>query len=142
MSNLKEKDLKTEFDAVVHYIENLDEVRLSEELSNYKMYNGFSKSMFVFLIGEAFVKFASAGDSHLISSEGYCGAETCNYKCTGFSFKGNSSGCYMNMVIEEADGKVVDITECVEFCLIDEEKIFSKEKLIRIDTTEKGVNLF
>ena len=55
----------------------------------------------------------------------------CNYKCKGFSFVGNNSGNYMDLIIEIEDGKVIDMYECTYFKTKIETEI--KNKRVEID---------
>ena len=56
-----------------------------------------------------------AGDTFLQCHSGFCNSKLCNYKCKGYSFIGNHSGNYLDMIFEIKDGVVQDMYECSEF---------------------------
>ena len=74
------------------------------------------------------------GDTYLHRFQGYCNSELYNYKCGGFSFVGNSSGNYMDLIVDINDGVVHDMYECSEFKISDRE--VKKRTRIKIDERE------
>ena len=56
-----------------------------------------------------------AGDTILQCHSEFYNLKLCNYKCKSYSFIGNHSGNYLDMIIEIKDGVVQDMYECSEF---------------------------
>jgi hypothetical protein len=46
---------------------------------------------------------------------GYCDPKDCNYMKAGFSFVGNKSKQYMDLIFEIESGLIADLYECTEF---------------------------
>ena len=108
-------NLKTQADTVIYFIERLDIDMVDAFLDNKKTYQDFEKSKFIKKFGIAFDEFINSGDTFLNKYSGFCNAEICNYKCKGFSFIGNSSKNYFDLIIDIEDGVVQDIYECTQF---------------------------
>jgi len=107
--------LKTQAQAVVHFIEQLDIEMVDTLLDDMLEYQDMDKDIFINKLGDAFNEFIESGDTRLNSTKGLCDSVICNYKCKGFSFVGNNSGNYMDLIIEIKDGKVIDMYECTYF---------------------------
>ena len=105
---------------------------VSDILEDNRTYQDFEKSLFVHKLGNAFDEFIKAGDTFLKCHRGFCNSKLCNYKCNGFSFTGNFSGNYLDMIIEIKDGIVQDMYECSEFKI--QAKGIKKNDRIVIDT--------
>ena len=88
---------------------------VSDILEDNRTYQDFEKSLFVHKLGNAFDEFIKAGDTFLQCHTGFCNSKHCNYKCNGFSFTGNFSSNYLDMIIEIKEGIVQDMYECSEF---------------------------
>ena len=72
------------------------------------------------------------GDTFLQCHSGFCNSKLCNYKCNGFSFTGNFSSNYLDMIIEIKEGIVQDMYECSEFKM--QEKGIKKNERIVLHT--------
>ena len=107
--------IKTQADAIIYFFQRLDIDMVSDILVDNRTYQDFEKSLFVHKLGNAFDEFIKAGDTFLQCHTGFCNSKLCNYKCNGFSFTGNFSGNYLDMIIEIKDGIVQDMYECSEF---------------------------
>lgn len=134
--NLIQKPLNSQPDAVIHFLQKMDVEMVNDILDDNKTYQDFEKPIFIHKLGDAIDKFIEGGDTFLKCDTGLCNAKTCNYKCTGFSFIGNNSGNYMDLIIEIKEGIVHDMYECAEFR--NATSTIVKMKRIRIHNFEIG----
>lgn len=125
--------LVTQVDAVIYFLQKLDIEMVSDILEDSRTYQDFEKSIFIHKLGNALDEFIGAGDTFLECYSGFCNARICNYKCSGFSFIGNNSNNYFDLIIENKKGVVHDIYECTEFKSL--ETGYQKEKRVRIDNS-------
>lgn len=125
--------LETQVDAVVYFIQKLDIDMIDDILDPSKSYQNFEKPIFIHKLGIAFSKFIELGNNFLETSKGFCDSEICNYKCSGYSFVGNNSGHYLNLIIDVKNDLIRDIYECSEFSLSEDGKKFRNSKRIEID---------
>lgn len=125
------KDIKTQSDAVLHFLKNLDIEMIDLILEPNQTYQDFDKHIFVKKLGGALDEFIQSGDTYLIIYPGQCNSKICNYKCKGFTFIGNNSGNYFDLIIDIKDGIVQDIYECTVFKNLN--NIGIKNKQIKID---------
>lgn len=123
--------LKTQAQAVVHFIQQLDIEMVDSLLDNNLEYQDMRKDIFINKLGHAFNEFIESGDTCLNSTKGCCDSVLCNYKCKGLSFVGDNSGNYMDLIFEIENGKVVDMYECTDFKTKVDTKI--KNKRVEID---------
>jgi hypothetical protein len=100
-------------------------------LEDNRTYQDFEKPVFIRKLDYALEEFIQAGDTFLHRHNGFCNSENCHYKCKGFTFIGNNSGHYFDLIIDINDGVVQDIYECTEFKCF--ETSLSKNKHIEID---------
>ena len=107
--------LQTQADAVLYFLQRLDIEMLDMILEDNRTYQNFDKPLFIEKLGNAFDKFIEKGNTYLNRHEGFCNAESCNFKCKGFSFIGNESGHCFDLIIDSKDGVVHDIYECIRF---------------------------
>ena len=128
--------LKTNSDAVFYFLERMDSNMLNLILDKNLPYQDYEKKMFVKKLSYAFDEFLSRGNSYLNRFEGKCTSNICtNANCKGFSFVGNSSKDYMDLILEIKNNKVTDIYECSKF--INSETGILKNEKICIDTLEE-----
>ena len=66
--------------------------------------------------------------------EGVCNSKTCNFNCKGFSFVGNKSEDYLDLIIDTQDGVVLDIYECFSFKCENQE--IKKNEYIGLDKSD------
>ncbi len=125
------KDIKTQSDAVLHFLQHLDIEMIDSVLESNRTYQDFEKNTFVQQLGYALDEFIQSGDTYLNRFPGQCNSEICNYKCKGFTFIGNNSGNYFDLIIEIKEGVIQDIYECSLFKCFNQ--IVSKNKRIEID---------
>jgi hypothetical protein len=125
------KDIKTQSDAVLHFLQHLDIEMIDSVLEPNRTYQDFEKNTFVQKLGYALDEFIQSGDSYLNRFPGQCNSEICNYRCKGFTFIGNNSGNYFHLIIDIKEGVIQDIYECSLFKCFNQ--IISKNKRIEID---------
>jgi hypothetical protein len=125
------KDIKTQSDAVLHFLQHLDIEMIDSVLEPNRTYQDFEKHTFVQKLGYALDEFIQSGDTYLNRYPGQCNSEICNYKCKGFTFIGNNSGNYFDLIVDINEGVVQDIYECTEFKV--EDINIDKRKRIEID---------
>ena len=125
------KDIKTQSDAVLHFLQHLDIEMIDSVLEPNRTYQDFEKNTFVQKLGYALDEFIQSGDTYLNRFPGQCNSEICNYKCKGFTFIGNNSGNYFDLIIDIKEGVVQDIYECSLFKCFNQ--IVSKNNRIEID---------
>jgi hypothetical protein len=122
-------------EAVLHFIEKLDIEMVDDLLDPERTYSDLEKPVFVHKLGNAFDKLIEKGDSYLIRKKGVCTGRGCdNIGCPGYTFLGEKSGLFLDLVIIERDGKIEDIFDCAE---LDSEASNRKyENRVRVDKHE------
>lgn len=128
------KDIKTQSDAVLHFLQHLDIEMIDSVLEPNRTYQDFEKNTFVQKLGYALDEFIQSGDTYLNRFPGQCNSEICNFKCKGFSFIGNNSGNYFDLIIDIKEGVIKDIYECSLFKCFNQ--LVSKNKRIVIDKSD------
>lgn len=126
--------IKTQADAVLHFLQQLDIEMLDSILEENRTYQDFEKYVFLEKLEYTFAEFIQDGDTFLNRYPGFCDSKNCNYKCKGFTFIGNNSSNYIDLIVDIKDGVVVDIYECTLFKSINE--TVSKNRRIEIDNFE------
>ena len=111
----KYEDIKTQSDAVLHFLQHMDIEMIDSILESNRTYQDFEKNTFVQKLGYALDEFIQSGDTYLNRYPGQCNSEICNFKCKGFTFIGNHSGNYFDLIIDIKEGVVHDIYECSLF---------------------------
>ena len=123
--------IKTQADALLHFLQYLDIEMIDSVLESNRTYQDFEKGVFIKKLDNALDEFIQSGDTYLNRYPGQCNSEICNFKCNGFTFIGNHSGNYFDLIIEIKEGVVHDIYECSLFKCF--EKSVIKHKRIEID---------
>ena len=113
-------ELKTQVEAMLYFLQSLDIDMVSSVLEDTRTYQDFAKPLFIKKLDNALDKFIEAGDTYLNRYKGSCDSKSCNYNCKGYSFIGNNSGNYFDLIIEVKDELVNDIYECLSFKCEDE----------------------
>ena len=126
--------LKTQADAVLYFLQHLDVTMVSNILNDKQTYQNFEKPLFIKKLSDALDEFIEAGDTYLNRYEGVCNSKTCNFNCKGFSFVGNNSGNYFDLIIDVNDGVVNDIYECFSFKCENQE--IKKNEYIGLDKSD------
>ena len=126
--------LKTQADAVLYFLQLLDIDMVSCVLEDKHTYQNFAKPLFIKKLEDALDEFIEAGDTYLNRYKGLCNSKSCNYKCKGYSFVGNNSGNYFDLIIDVNDGVVNDIYECFSFKCENQE--IKKNEYIGLDKSD------
>lgn len=126
--------LQTQVDAVLFFLERLDSNMLELILKEQKVSKDFDKNAFINDIDDVFSEFSKRGNTFLNRYEGKCISGVCSKtNCIGFSFVGNKTSDFIDLIIEVKNNKVLDIYECNQF--ENENKDFFKNKKITIGGT-------
>lgn len=105
--------MKTQREAVINFLESMDIEMLAAILDPETKYQGFEKHIFLGKLSLVFEAFRVLGDTFLTKTDGQC---TDCFKCEkGFSFSGNISNSFINLMIVSSKGRVTDIFECCDF---------------------------
>ena len=126
--------LKIQVDALLYFLQHLDIAMVSSVLEDKRTYQNFGKPLFIKKLEDALDEFIEAGDTYLNRYKGSCNSKSCNYNCKGYSFVGNNSGNYFDLIIDVKDGVVNDIYECFSFKCEDEE--IHKNEHIVVDKSD------
>lgn len=127
----KYQHIITQSDAVLHFLQNLDIEMIDAVLEPNRTYQNFQKHIFIQKLGHALDQFIQSGDTYLWRYSGLCDSKTCNYQCSGYTFIGNHSGNYFDLIIDIKKGVVQDMYECIHFKCSDENIV--KNRCIEID---------
>ncbi len=108
-------NISCQAEAVLHFIEKLDIEMVDDLLDSERTYSDLEKPVFIHKLGNAFDILIEAGDSNLMRSKGVCTGKGCdNIGCSGYTFLGEKSGLFLDLVIIEKDGSIEDIFDCAE----------------------------
>lgn len=111
-----EISLATQLDAVLYFMQRLDGGMLKLILEDYFTYQDYDKKTFLRKLSYVFDEFLDKGNTYLNVFEGKCNSSVCsNLNCKGFSFVGNKTNHYMDLIIQIKGDKVCDIYECYDF---------------------------
>lgn len=123
--------LTTQRDAVLYFLQRLDIDMVSSVLEDNRTYQNFAKPLFIKKLEDAIDDFIEAGDTYLNRYNGSCNSKSCNYNCKGYSFVGNNSKNYFDLIIDVKDEVVNDIYECLIFKC--EDVRIHKNECIQVD---------
>lgn len=129
LNDVGKTSLQTQEDAVLYFIERLDTNMLEIILNDDQMSQEIDKRTFLKKIANVFDEFSNRGNTFLNRFEGRCmNCVYSNPNCKGFSFVGNKSNDFIDLIIESEDYKVIDIYECSQFCT-DSNELFRNHKI-------------
>ncbi len=112
--------LETQADAVLYFFQRMDISMLKMVLDDDHTYQDFDKKVFLKKLGYVFTTLEEAGNTYLNRYAGFCNSEECNFKCKGYSFVGNVTQDYMDVIFDVRENRVFDIYECDQFkCELD-----------------------
>ena len=137
-SNLSQREL------IVKAISEMD-IDSLEILVENQLRNDIREA-FIEKIKLEFKKFKENEDTHLIAYSGKCNAATCNnYRNTGYSFTGNVSNTFYNLIFEEENGECEDICKCFVFKVDDAtinkaRKVANKKQIESYRFTEEDLD--
>jgi hypothetical protein len=109
------RQLKTQADAILYFLQNLDIDMVNSILEDNRTYQDFPKKKFINKLDDAMDDFLNSGDTFLHKHSGFCNSEECNFMCRGYSFIGNNSSNYIDLIFEIKDNVIQDIYECTKF---------------------------
>jgi hypothetical protein len=109
------RQLSTQADAILYFLQKLDIDMVNSILEDNRTYQNFEKKKFIDKLDDAIDEFLKSGDTFLNKHSGFCNSEVCNFNCTGFSFIGNKSSNYIDLILDIKDGVVHDIYKCTKF---------------------------
>jgi len=105
-------DIKT---SIIHAIQNMDIDKL-RPLLDKEVYYGVAKENFLEEFEWAFGIFKQEGDTQLLVHEGTCHCKSFWVDGSrGYSFVGNNSDTYLDIIIEGDENNVTDIHYCDYF---------------------------
>lgn len=104
--------LSSPVDALREYFSRMDIGMLELILDDQNTYNDMHKDVFLQKLSDIFEKFREAGDTRLNIYSGECA--NCFKSCKGYSFCGNNSGNYLDLLVKQDNGDVSDIHFCSE----------------------------
>ena len=82
-------------------------------LDENKTYQEATKEVFLEKLNVVFEKFKKENDTSLTPYPGVCKSTECsNTGCKGYSFVGNTSGTYIDLIFDDKEGEVHDIFYC------------------------------
>lgn len=112
------KEFKSQVDIILLAIQEMDVKTIDKNLNGTKTYQGFEKSIFIKKLQAAFDEFREAGDNFLNRHKGFCNSKSCSFNCKGFSFIGDNSNNYFDLIFDITQGDIFDIYQCKSFeCL-------------------------
>jgi len=123
-------DIKNQVDAVIYFIQQLDIEMLDILLDPRRTYQDFEKVIFIDKLGIVFDEFRKSGDTYLNCLDGFCNSKSCSYKCRGFSFIGNTSDNYIDIIIKIKSDAIIDIFQCSNFQNMNYTQIKSNQIII------------
>lgn len=100
-------------DKTVQAIQEMNIDSLEVILNDDKSYIDVSKELFLAKLSSKFEKFKTQGITQFTKvSKGTC--QKCHKGCSGFTFSTKNND-YLDLIIEEKDNKIIDITQCSAF---------------------------
>ena len=103
---------KTQFEAVVHFIQQMDIEMLKDILDDKLTYQHTEKYLFINMLDTAFNTIKKSGNTFLITHKGRCTNSGCPNNAKGYSFRGELTGAHIDLIIVESGGLVKNIYEC------------------------------
>jgi hypothetical protein len=98
---------------IVKAISEMDLEQLEMVTKNYL--SEYKREEFLKYIKSKFNKFKENNDTQLIAHRGSCGASDCNIGASGYTFIGNNSNTYCDIIFEQENGVCTDIFKCSSF---------------------------
>jgi len=106
-------NLDTQVLAVKYFFERMDIDMLDAILSDSITYQEHDKKTFLRELSIVFNSFIESGDTFLIAFEGAC--NSCRKGKFGYTFVGNVSRKYLNMIFDTKEDKIMDLYDCTFF---------------------------
>ena len=132
-----EKNIRahTLFSSLIHYISQMDIDMIESILPDTLTYNDVPKKQFIIALDKLFNEFKNFGDAYLIQFRGAC--QSCRKGYPGYTYIGNHSKNYINIIIEFPKKKydnidISDIYDCNFFK--NNAGVLNINKQLKIDT--------
>lgn len=109
------QELNTHLGCVLYHLQRFDIKMVADLLQDDLTYMDCTKDVFIEQLSSVLKYFEEDGDTYLNRIPGYCDSKDCNYMKAGFSFVGNKSKQYMDLIFEIENDLIADICECTEF---------------------------
>lgn len=103
---------KSQADIILSAFRKMNIETINKNLDGTKTYQGSAKSIFVEKLALAFKEFRKEGDTSLDLYDGFCNSKSCNFRCQGFSFIGNNSNNYFDLIFDIVQGEIFDFYQC------------------------------
>jgi hypothetical protein len=123
-------------EALVLAISSMDIEDVKSILSSRYRYQDASKDVYVNKLFDLFSEYKSFGDNRFIVKNGCCNYKKCNFGCSGYSFVGNVSKNYFNLILSETKNEVSEIDYCHDFKIDELSEHLNKEIKLEILTHE------
>lgn len=98
---------------IVKAITEMDLKQLEMVTKNYL--SEYKREEFLNYIKSKFNEFKENNDTQLIAHSGICSGSDCNIGVNGYTFIGNNSNTYCNIIFEQENGVCTDIFKCSSF---------------------------
>ena len=129
--------LNTQSDAVIYFISELDIDMLADLLDDI-MYQSLKKLNFIEKLNIAFDKLITQGNSYLTISSDPCSKNKCIENCQCYTFYGNKSNHFLQLIIKSFEGRVEDIYECNYYKNFSQKKSNCSQIVVGIDYFTDG----
>lgn len=106
-------NINNHIEAMKHFIEQMDIEMIDAFLDANRRYFSEDKRSFLKQLNHVFEVFKSEADTYLISIEGRC--NKCNMAKTGYTFVGNNSKRFINIIFYTEGEKLIDFGPCFDF---------------------------
>jgi len=130
--SLLEVNLPSKKELIIKAFSTMDISLLEVLLEDYKTYQDAPKDVFIQKLTILFKQFKEEKNTILVPYEGKCNGKGCDNKgCGGYSFIGNVSQSYIDLIFEETENNYKDICTCHGFK--NKEKNITKISRLSID---------
>ena len=109
------ESLNTQAETVLYFFQRLDIDMIKMLLDDANTYQDYEKKVFLKKLDYVFDDLLQVGNTYLNRYDGVCNSEECNFKCKGYSFVGNVTNDFMDIIFDIRENRVFDIYECSQF---------------------------
>ncbi|MBK6339862.1 MAG: hypothetical protein IPF63_09800 [Bacteroidetes bacterium] len=128
----EQKAPQNQKEAFMYFMCKLDAEMVGLVLDDHKTYQDATKTVFISKLTDVFQQFIDKGDTCLMPYRGVCVSKFCNNNgCSGYSFYGNKSKMYIDLIVEESNNEIKDIYGCGS--LITSKKIIKTSNKVTIN---------
>ena len=123
----------TQKEELVLAISSMDINDIEALLFDSYRYQDASKKVYIKKLSDLFSKYKKFGDSRFIVKDGCCNSKTChNNGCNGYSFVGNVSKNYFNLLFSETGNNFSEIDYCYDFKIDDLSEVLNDEVRLEV----------